>query len=139
MGGDCHRSSKGPKLGDTRPVSPFEAEAACGVTVLPGTPLILDGRTSSQPGTVDAALTYQWTQTAEPLVRLSDPYASVTTFVAPDLGEGASHRMVFQLFTDDGLTRGAVARASVEVATPKTVVGPRPPLSPGGGSLVLPR
>ncbi|MBI4871807.1 MAG: hypothetical protein HY814_09585 [Candidatus Riflebacteria bacterium] len=61
-------------------------------------------------------LTYRWTQVLGPTVALSNPYAPVTTFVAPDLRDGLTRHYAFQFYVDDSGLRGEPAVVSLDVA-----------------------
>ncbi|MBI4866589.1 MAG: hypothetical protein HY816_06530 [Candidatus Wallbacteria bacterium] len=65
-----------------------------------GDTVILDGTESADP---DGAVTlaYAWVQVAGPEIELSDPFSSITTFVAPDFGDDETRLYAFQLVVDD--------------------------------------
>ncbi|MBI4867603.1 MAG: hypothetical protein HY816_11680 [Candidatus Wallbacteria bacterium] len=70
-------------------------------TTLPtGTVVLLDARNSSTPS--PEAAVYHWVQIDGPPVTLSNPFASITTFIVPDLGDLVERRYAFQLFVQDG-------------------------------------
>jgi hypothetical protein len=56
-------------------------------------------------GSARGQLAYTWRQVEGPLVKLSNPYGSVTTFVVPNLGDTAPRVYSFQLYGDDGALR----------------------------------
>ncbi|MBI3894196.1 MAG: hypothetical protein HY303_21975 [Candidatus Wallbacteria bacterium] len=93
------------------------APAAAPVTQLQaqmGATIRLSGAGSSDPGPARGALRYTWVQVSGPTVTLSNPYAAVTTFVAPDPG-AVDRRIAFRLFVDDGSARGAPAPVELEL------------------------
>ncbi|MBI3891854.1 MAG: pre-peptidase C-terminal domain-containing protein [Candidatus Wallbacteria bacterium] len=94
---------------------PAAAAADATASVPSGAQVVLDGSRSSDPGPgFGRRLTYQWTQLAGPPVVISNPFAAVTTFVAPVFTD-RSRPLVFALFVDDGAARSAPALAVVDV------------------------
>ncbi|MBI4865341.1 MAG: hypothetical protein HY816_00175 [Candidatus Wallbacteria bacterium] len=66
-------------------------------------PVRLDGSNSEDSGpNSTASVLYRWTQVAGPQIVLSNPFSSLTTFVAPDLGSDDPREVVFALVVDDG-------------------------------------
>src|SRR5205807_43165 len=90
------------------------------LTVTAGATVRLDGSPSSIPGRPSSTVGYVWGQKAGPIVALSDPFGPVTTFVAPDLGDGLSHTYVVGLLVDDAVQQSAPAVATITVLPPGT-------------------
>lgn len=81
------------------PPGPPVANAGQDQHVNEGSPVTLDGRGSFDP---NDPLTYQWVQTAGPVVTLSDPSSVQPTFTAPAVGP-ASVTLTFALTVSDGI------------------------------------
>ncbi|MBI2943656.1 MAG: hypothetical protein HYY25_05600, partial [Candidatus Wallbacteria bacterium] len=95
--------------------SPAGANEPAVVRVASGGRVQLDGGRSRDLGAgADLSLFYQWTQISGPPVVLSNPFATLTTFVSP-VFQDMSRPLVFALFVDDGSIRSAPALAVVEV------------------------
>jgi PKD repeat protein len=70
-------------------------------TTLPtGTTVALDARASVAPA--GQTLAYRWVQLDGPPVTLSNPFASVTTFVVPELADSGPRSYAFQLVVQSG-------------------------------------
>jgi hypothetical protein len=98
-----------------------------GVTTA-GNVVRLDGSTSTA-----GSPAFRWTQVDGPAVVLSDPYSAVTTFVAPDLGDGRRRTYSFQLYVEDGTLRSEEAVAVLESVPP----GQDPGLASAEATLTL--
>lgn len=89
------------------------ANAGPDQNVAEGTLVQLDGSASTDPNA--QALTYQWTQTAGPVVELSDATAAQPTFVAP-AGLTQNSTVTFRLVVSDGFLASTPDFASVVAA-----------------------
>ena len=103
---------------DKQPV----ADAGPDQTVKKGETATLSGLGSSDPD--KDKLTYQWTQTSGPDVKLSDPKAAKTTFVAPSFPD--DRVLAFQLVVSDGTLDSKPAAVKI------TVKANRPPVADAG-------
>lgn len=79
---------------------PPVADAGGNQTVQEGSPVTLSGSASFDLD--DDVLTYNWAQTAGPLVALSDPTSAQPSFTAPLVGS-AGAMLTFQLTVSDGI------------------------------------
>ncbi|MBI3890073.1 MAG: hypothetical protein HY303_00930 [Candidatus Wallbacteria bacterium] len=79
-----------------------------------GDTLTLDGSLSSDPDGL-SNLSHKWTQLAGPSAELSNPFGSVTTFVAPTIGDGQARTYAFQLLVDDATGEGEPSLVSFNV------------------------
>ncbi len=80
---------------------PPVANAGSDQTANEGTMVTVDGSASTGN---DASLTYTWTQTAGPIVTLSNVTAAQPTFIAPEKNPIASTSLTFQLSVSDGIS-----------------------------------
>ncbi|MBI4868805.1 MAG: hypothetical protein HY816_17850 [Candidatus Wallbacteria bacterium] len=96
------------------------------VELTPGTVARLDAGGSTSDG---ATIAYQWVQVRGPTVELSNPFASVTTFVVPVLGDSASRDYAFQLYVDDADTGDL---RSAPAAVEFSAVSNRAPIADAG-------
>ena len=76
------------------------ADAGDDLTVPAGARVVLDGTGADRPGT---RLTYAWTQTGGPTVRLDDATSATPPFVAPSVS--SSTALTFSLTVSDGTNR----------------------------------
>ncbi len=106
---------------------PPEAEAGEDQSVTPGDTVTLDGSDSSDPEGVIAA--YAWRQLGGPSVRLSNPSAAETSFIAPDVDAGHV-TLIFELtVTDD---HGLKAKDMCEVVVNAVRREPHPDVKVNG-------
>ena len=103
------------------------ADAGLDQTVSPGQVVILDGQGSTDPdGQIQ---TYQWVQTAGPMVTLSNTSIAQPSFTAPDPGtSGVS--LTFELTVTDNSGNQATAICIVTVAGTN-----QPPIADAGGDV----
>lgn len=87
--------------------NPPTTDAGPDQTVMEGSPVTLDGTGSFDPDgeSETLALTFEWEQTAGPMVMLSDATAAQPTFTAPMVGP-AGDTLTFKLAVSDGIDEG---------------------------------
>lgn len=79
--------------------------------VIPGSPVTLDGSTSSDPD--NDTLTYSWTQISGPAVTLDNATSPTPSFTVP--GGASTTPIVFQLIVNDGTVNSAPSTVTVTV------------------------
>ena len=104
---------------------PPVADAGTVQTVAEGVLVTLDGSNSNDPD--NNIVSYQWIQTAGPVVALSDPTAVKPTFTSPTIESGGV-ALTFDLTITYGLGLAAIDTAIVNVSR-----GNLPPLADAGG------
>jgi hypothetical protein len=95
------------------------ANAGSNQDALPGDEITLDATGSSDPENAIAGIT--WKQIAGPSVTLSDPSAYQPVFNAPDVADGTSETLTFELTVSDG-DLSATDTCDIRVTAPEPPV-----------------